>query len=40
LEELLRNPDTIITPAQQLINEALERSGRDNATAVVVEMMS
>ena len=38
LEEILRQPDAVITPAQQLINEALERSGRDNSTAVVVEM--
>ena len=36
LEEILRSPDPVITPAQQLINEALERSGRDNATAVVI----
>jgi len=39
LEEILRHPDHIITPAQQMINEALERSGRDNTTAVVVEIM-
>ena len=39
LEEVLHTPDAVITPAQQMINEALERSGRDNATAVVVEMI-
>lgn len=37
LEEILRTPHETITPAQQLINEALERSGRDNTTAVVLE---
>lgn len=39
LGEILRAPDPVITPAQQLINEALERSGRDNTTAVVVECL-
>lgn len=38
LEEILRSPDAVITPAQQLLNEALSRSGRDNTTAVVVEI--
>ena len=38
LEEILRTPDNIITPAQQFLNEALARSGRDNITAVVIEM--
>lgn len=38
LEDILRHPDAVITPAQQLINEALARSGRDNTTAVVIEM--
>jgi serine/threonine protein phosphatase PrpC len=39
LEEILRTPDAVITPAQQFLNEALSRSGKDNTTAVVVEMI-
>ncbi|MES2708226.1 MAG: protein phosphatase 2C domain-containing protein [Verrucomicrobiota bacterium] len=39
LEEILRTPDAVITPAQQFINEGLARSGRDNLTAVVVEVL-
>ena len=39
LEDILRTPDEVITPAQQIINEALERSGRDNTTAVVLEFI-
>lgn len=40
LEEILREPDAVITPAQQLLNRALENSGRDNTTAVVIEVIS
>ena len=40
LEEILREPDAVITPAQQLLNRALENSGRDNTTAVVVEILA
>lgn len=40
LEDILRHPDPVITPAQQFLNEALERSGRDNTTAVIVEILS
>ncbi len=36
LEEILREPAPLITPAQQILNEALDRSGRDNTTAVVI----
>lgn len=39
LEEILRTPDAVISPAQQFINEALERSGRDNLTAMVIEVL-
>lgn len=39
LEEILRTPDAVITPAQQMVNESLSRSGRDNLTAVVVEVL-
>lgn len=41
LEELIRNPPAehaAHTPAQTLVEEAVARSGRDNATAVVVEL--
>lgn len=40
IEEVLRTPHDVITPAQQILNEALERSGRDNTTALVIEMLS
>ena len=35
LEELLRTPES--NPAQQIVAEALARSGRDNTTALVIE---
>jgi serine/threonine protein phosphatase PrpC len=41
LEELLRTPSAERAshpPAQRLVEEAIERSGRDNTTAVVVEI--
>jgi PPM family protein phosphatase len=41
LEELLRTPPpprARQTPAQCIVEEAVERSGRDNTTAVVVEL--
>jgi PPM family protein phosphatase len=38
LEAILSQPDPGKAPAQQLIDEALERSGRDNITALVVEI--
>lgn len=40
LEEILQHPDPVITPAQQFLNEALARSGRDNTTALIVEVIS
>ena len=39
LLDLLRNPDpaeAALSPAQRLVNASLERSGRDNTTALVV----
>jgi protein phosphatase len=39
--DLLRRPDAIeaaANPAQRLVGASLERSGRDNTTAVVIEM--
>src|SRR5271156_6712394 len=39
--DLLRHPDPIaatVTPAQRLVQASLERAGKDNTTAVVVEM--
>jgi PPM family protein phosphatase len=38
LEDLLRNPAEGKTPAQQLVSEAVAESGRDNTTAVVIEV--
>jgi protein phosphatase len=41
IAELLRSPDPLTAgapPAYRLVGAALERSGRDNTTAVVVEM--
>jgi protein phosphatase len=41
IAELLRNPDRLscgAPPAYRLVGAALERSGRDNTTAVVVEL--
>jgi serine/threonine protein phosphatase PrpC len=40
LEDVLRKPGSKMSPvpAQRLVEEALESSGRDNITAVVVEM--
>jgi len=42
MEELLRdaNPDLIQPLAQRLVEDAVQRSGRDNTTAVVVEIVS
>jgi protein phosphatase len=43
LEEFVRTPDPAgpaRNPAQRLITEALERSGKDNLTAVVVETLT
>ena len=40
--DLLRQPDEIeaaATPAQRLVEASLSRSGRDNTTAVVIEML-
>jgi protein phosphatase len=40
LEERLRSPDpaeAALNPAQRLVNAAVERSGRDNTTALVIE---
>jgi len=40
LEELVREPgDGSVPPAQRLVTEAVARSGRDNTTAVVVELL-
>ena len=42
LEERLRSPDpaeTKLNPAQRLVDAALERSGRDNTTALVIEAL-
>src|SRR5271155_1918611 len=42
LYDLLRHPDAIksaVTPAQRLVEASLARSGRDNTTAVVIEML-
>lgn len=41
LEELLREPSTpqrSLSPARRLVETAIEESGRDNATAVVIEV--
>jgi protein phosphatase len=43
LEEFLRTPEpprAALPPAQCLVEEALERSGRDNTTALVVECLA
>jgi protein phosphatase len=42
LFNLLRRPDAkeaALTPARRLVDNSLERSGRDNTTALVVEVM-
>lgn len=42
LEELLRSPDpaeAALNPAQRLVKAALERAGRDNITAQVIEVL-
>ncbi|HVS51586.1 MAG TPA: protein phosphatase 2C domain-containing protein [Opitutaceae bacterium] len=42
LEEIVRAPDaahSAATPAQRLVEESLQNSGRDNTTAVVVELL-
>jgi protein phosphatase len=42
LLEILRPPagsETVANPALQLVKESLERSGRDNTTAVVIEVV-
>jgi serine/threonine protein phosphatase PrpC len=41
LEELIRTPTPNLadqTPAQRLVEEAVQTSGRDNTTAVVIEV--
>jgi protein phosphatase len=41
LLDLLRRPDAIESaapPAQRLVGASLERAGRDNTTAVVIEI--
>jgi serine/threonine protein phosphatase PrpC len=38
IEDLLRNPTEGKTLAQQLVTEAVSESGRDNTTAVVIEI--
>ncbi len=38
LEDILRNPIAGKTAAQQLVTEAVAESGRDNTTAVVIEV--
>ena len=38
LEDILRSPVAGKTPAQQLVSEAVAESGRDNTTAVVVQI--
>jgi serine/threonine protein phosphatase PrpC len=43
LRELLREPEPELAaavPAFRLVEEALKRSGRDNTTALVVEVVS
>ena len=42
LHDLLRRPDAreaMATPAQRLVAASLERAGRDNTTALVIEML-
>ncbi len=39
VEEILGAPEGAKSPARQMVDEALERSGRDNTTAVVLEMV-
>jgi protein phosphatase len=42
LEELLRSPEVIgsgINPAERLVNESVQRSGRDNTTALVIQVL-
>jgi serine/threonine protein phosphatase PrpC len=39
LEELLRAPDLAEHPAGRLVQLAVERSGRDNTTALVVDVV-
>lgn len=41
LVELLRHPETVgagVNPAQRLVTESLEKSGRDNTTALVIQV--
>ena len=38
IEEILRSPDADTVTAQRVVEAALARSGRDNTTAVVLEM--
>jgi len=43
LDEILRTPpppDSTASPAQRLVEQAVENSGRDNTTAVVVELLA
>jgi serine/threonine protein phosphatase PrpC len=42
LEELVRSPlpeESALTPAERLVEEAVQSSGRDNTTAVIVEIL-
>jgi len=39
LRELLRAPAADATPAQAIVSAALEGSGRDNTTALVIEIL-
>jgi protein phosphatase len=39
IEELLRTPGPVQGLAQILVNEAISESGRDNTTAVVIEVL-
>ncbi|MEO5960306.1 MAG: protein phosphatase 2C domain-containing protein [Opitutaceae bacterium] len=43
LEEMLRSParaDDVRSPAARLVEEAVENSGRDNTTAIVIEIVA
>jgi protein phosphatase len=41
IEELLRHPpESPHPPAQRLVEDAVHRSGKDNTTAVVVEIVA
>lgn len=43
IEEVLRTPappDSVASPAQRLVEQAVDNSGRDNSTAVVVQVLA